>query len=72
MEAIQMFLGGCVHNIEEIIKKLTTTLAVQVQAPHTDAFLDKYTLMYNKKILEWLDVLKRAETCKQLLPQIAQ
>ena len=41
MKAISGFFGGCIHNLEAITKKLTTTLAVQMQTPHTASYLEK-------------------------------
>ena len=52
------FLGGCVENVEDITKKLTTTLAVQLETPASVGVLDATALFYDGALDTWAGVGK--------------
>ena len=62
LASISRFLGQCLENIEDITKKLTTTLAIQLEAgdgvPRTLKLSD---LMLADKLTNWEDVKKPFE-----------
>ena len=62
LEAISRFFGGCVQNIEDITKKLTTTLAVQLQSPHSLTYLTTSQDFYSDSINNWQNLRKPIET----------
>lgn len=64
MRAMSRFFGGCIHNIEAITKRLTTSLAVQMQTPETRAYLDKTDAALAQQLQNWNAASKPAENVK--------
>lgn len=64
MRAMSRFFGGCIHNIEAITKRLTTSLAVQMQTPETNAYLDKAEAALAQQLQNWNAASKPAENVK--------
>ena len=58
LDALSRCLGGCVENVEAITKKLTTTLAVQLETPASVGVLDATELFYDGALDAWAGVGK--------------
>ena len=58
LDAISRFFGGCVENVEDITKKLTTTLTVQLETPESVGVLDATQLFYDDAFEAWNGVAK--------------
>ena len=53
LNAITRFFGGCVQNVEDLTKKLTTTLAVQLETPECVEYLTKSQGFFEEMLLSW-------------------
>lgn len=67
MEAISLFFGGCVYNIEAITKKVTTTIAVQLEAPKTLEFLEGQEQWHQALLMDWNNVGRPAQNIKDVV-----
>lgn len=64
IQAISRFFGGCIHNLEAITKRLTTTLAVQMQAPETSKYLERTDQLLHDQEVTWNNAAKPVENVK--------
>ena len=58
LDSISRFFGGCVENIEDTTKKLTTTLTVQLETPESVGVLDNTLLFFDGAFDAWTSVGK--------------
>jgi len=53
LDAITRFFGGCVQNVEDLTKKLTTTLTVQLETPECVEYLSQSQGFFEEMLQSW-------------------